>query len=296
MILVAGASGVVGRALMTALIERGTGPLRAFVRTELDAVRLRDRGIEAAVGDLVDGRGVDGAMRGVRTLVYLVHTLDRRGDLVANDLAAARNAALAARAAGVQRLIFLGHVAASDEARSRYLLGRWAVERAMQQSGLRTTILRAPLIVAPEAQPFGLMHWMADRSPVVPAFGWRKTPIEPVALADVIEALTMAIEDEAFDGRSFDVCGAERLTAGEMVRVWNRAVERRRLTLPLPQRIGDPTAWLAWASRQARLRRSRALLETLREPQLCLDPSRRFPLPHRPASYHATIEALVAES
>jgi len=291
-ILVAGASGFVGRALVTALGEAPPEPVRAFVRTELDAVRLRDRGVEAAVGDLVAGRGLDAAMRGVQTLIYLVHALEGAGDLVASDLAAARNTTLAARAAGVQRIVFLGHVGASPEARSRYLVARWAVERTMEQSGITCTVLRAPVIVGAGSEPFELACWAASRLPVAPMGTWRRTLIEPVALPDVVEGLSMAIADRDLDGRSFDVCGAERMTAGDMVRTWARSRGRHTVALPLPVRGVEATTWASWALRRSSPRRTRALLETLFERQLCTDPSRRFPLPHRPLPFRSALASI----
>ena len=122
MILIAGAAGRVGTGLMVHLLRQPEQPLRAFVRREFDAVRLRDRGIEAAVGDLVDGRGVDAAMRGVRTLVYLVHALDRRGDFVANDLEAARNTTLAAQLSAPERSF---SAASGWEPAPSSVLGQW---------------------------------------------------------------------------------------------------------------------------------------------------------------------------
>ena len=70
MILIAGATGFVGRALLAELSARGPRPVRALVRREFDAVRLRDQGVEALTGDLIAGTGLDAAMRGV-----LNHTL-----------------------------------------------------------------------------------------------------------------------------------------------------------------------------------------------------------------------------
>jgi len=296
-ILVAGASGFVGRALLEefASYEGGAPPVRALVRSEFDAVRLRDHGYEAVTADLLSRRGLHEAMQGVETLVYLVHTVDRPGDVVASDLEAVQNAMLAARLAGVQRVVFLGCVGASEASVSRYLLGRWAVELAVRQSGLHTVILRSSLIVGRGGTLFEVMRRLVDRSPVVPLFSWRRVPVEPVALADVTEALRLACLDRELDGRSFDVCGSERTTFGGLIRGWGRAQHKRRLYLPLPghgEAIGEHAAWTL-----ARLprRETRLLLETLRDPQVCRDPSRRFPLSHRPQSYQQALDALVEE-
>lgn len=297
MILVAGASGFVGRALLEefASFEGEAPPVRALVRSEFDAVRLRDHGHEAVTADLLSRRGLHEAMQGVETLVYLVHTVDRPGDVIASDLEAVQNAMLAARLAGVQRVVFLGCVGASETSLSRYLLGRWAVELAVRQSGLRTVILRSSLIVGRGGTLFEMMRRLVDRSPLVPLFSWRRVPVEPVALADVTEALRVACLDHEFDGRSFDVCGSERTTFGSLVRGWGRTQGKRRVYLPLPGRgeaIGEHAAWTL-----ARLprRETRLLLETLRDPQVCRDPSRRFPLDHRPQSYLQAMAQLVED-
>ncbi len=294
MILVAGASGFVGRALLSELAGgRAPLPVRALVRREFDAVRLRDQGVEAVTGDLAAGTGLDTAMRGVETLVYLVHTAGALGDPVANDLAAAQNALLSARAAGVERVVFLGEIAASEAAISRYLVARWAVELAMRQAGLSSVVLRAPIIVGRGGTLFELMRQFVNRSPVVPLFAWRRTAVEPVALADVVEALRMAIEDRQLDDRSFDLSGAERLTFGELVRGWGRAAGKRRIYLPLPGYGERVTEQLAWTLARLPRRETRLLLGTLREPQVCADPSRRFPLPHRPLSYRQALVAVL---
>ena len=294
MILVAGASGFVGRALLEefARYEGAHPPVRALVRTEFDAVRLRDQGHETVTADLITRRGLHEAMTGVETMVYLVHTVDRAGDIVASDLEAVQNAMLAARLAGVRRVVFLGCIAASEASLSRYLLARWAVELAIRQSGLQTVILRSSLIVGRGGTLFEMMRRLVDHSPVVPLFSWRRILVEPVALADVTEALRIAVLDHELDGRSFDICGSERITFGAVVRGWGRAHDKTRLYLPLPGRGERISEHAAWALARLPRRETRLLLETLGEPQVCRDPSRRFPLPQRPLSYSQTVAAL----
>jgi uncharacterized protein YbjT (DUF2867 family) len=113
-----------------------------------------------------------------------------------------------------------------------------------------------------------------------------------VALTDVVEALRIAALDEELDGRSFDICGSERTTFGGIVRGWGRANGKKRLYLPLPGRGEGIGEQAAWALARLPRRETRLLLETLREPQVCRDPSRRFPLPHRPRSYAQTLAEL----
>ncbi|MDA0270873.1 MAG: NAD(P)H-binding protein [Chloroflexi bacterium] len=294
MILVAGAGGSVGAALVAAL-ESHPGPngrpraLRAFVRREYDALRLRDRGIEAVIGDAVSGRGMDTAMRGVRTLVYLVQTFNGDDDLVASNLAAVQNTLIAARAAGVQRVITVGHIAASDEAASQHLVARWATELAVRQSGLGWVVLRAPFIVGRGSTLFESMRRVVARSPVVPLWRWRQTEVEPVALSDVVEALRIAIDTPEYSERSFDIAGSTRTTFGAVVRGWGRTTGAHRLYVPLPgwgERAGEQ---IAWSLARLPRRETRLLLETLRERQVCVDPSRRFPLGRRPLDLEAAL-------
>ena len=292
MILVAGANRWSGRALLPALAGR---PLRAFVDSEYDAVRLRDQGFEAVAGNLLEGRGLDAAMRGVKTLVYVDHMMDRSGDPVANELGAVQNAMIAARAARVDRVIFLGHVAAREGATAQQLVARWAAELAIRQSELGWVVLRAPLVIGREATLFEALRRSVDRMPVVPLFRWRRTEVEPVALGDLVEAIRIAVDDEEIRERSFDVCGAQRVQMGDVVRGWGRAAGRRRVYLPLPgwgDRFGEQVAWTL-----ARLprRETRLELETLRERQVCVDPSRRFPLPHRPLDSRAALAAVLGD-
>lgn len=298
MILVAGASGFVGGALLPALRRDppSSGPraVRALVRREFDAVRLRDQGFEAVTADLSSGRGLDAAMRGVHTLVYLVHTIDAPGDPVANDLAAVQNAMLAARAAGVQRVVLLGHAGASERSVSQALVARWAVELAVRQSGLRWVVLRAPFIVGRGSTLFELMRRIVDRSPVVPMFRWRRTEVEPVALADVVEALRNAIDDEAMAQRTYEITGATRTTFAEVVTAYARARGHRRLMVPVPGWGEGLEEQLAWTLARLPRRETRLLLETLRERQVCPDPSLRFPLGRRPLTLDAALAAVVA--
>ena len=293
MILLAGAAGAVGSALVARLrYDPGQPRIRAFVRREFDALRLRDLGVEAVVGDLVTGRGVDEAMRGVTTLVYLADTRGREGDIVTNELDAIQHALIAARAAGVRRVIAMSHVAASEESASPYLVAHWGTELAVRQSGLEWTLLRAPVIVGRGSLLGELMRRTVDRSTIVPLFRWRHVEVEPVALGDVVEVLVMSIDDGERSGQSFDITGASRITWADVLKGWARENGRHRAYLPLPGWGERQMTALGWSLGRLPRSETSLLVETLRERQVCPDPSQRFPLGRRPLTFEDAIRVL----
>src|SRR3954451_11283787 len=107
--LVTGATGYVGGRLIERLVREGR-PVRALAR---DPSRLAGvEGVEAVAGNLVLDNGLEAALGGVETAYYLVHSMEpaagANGDFGTRDRTAARNFARAARAAGVERIVYLG--------------------------------------------------------------------------------------------------------------------------------------------------------------------------------------------
>lgn len=65
--------------------------------------------------DLLDAESLEGALEGVESAFYLVHSMAEGSGFEAHDRMAATNFALAARAAGVRRIVYLGGLGNEDE-------------------------------------------------------------------------------------------------------------------------------------------------------------------------------------
>src|SRR5689334_2206292 len=105
-LLVTGASGYIGSELIPELRRRGHA-VRALARDP--ASKRFPPGVDARQGDAVSGTGLPAALDGCRTAYYLIHSMEGAGgDFAARDRQAAINFGEAARAAGVQRVIYLG--------------------------------------------------------------------------------------------------------------------------------------------------------------------------------------------
>src|SRR3954449_9560779 len=106
MFLLTGASGYVGGRLLRRL-ERDGVAVRCLCRNP-EALKGRvDSGTELVTGDLLKADSLMPAFTGVETAFYLVHSMHAGGQFEAQERRAATNFAVAARQAGVQRIIYL---------------------------------------------------------------------------------------------------------------------------------------------------------------------------------------------
>ncbi|MFC7583731.1 SDR family oxidoreductase [Nonomuraea antimicrobica] len=134
-ILVTGATGTLGGAVIPALLKAGH-EVRALSRTKRNG-----RGnVEWMWGDLVSGNGVREAVDGVDAIAHLA-TSGRKGR-GAVDVPGTRTLLTLARAAGVSHVLFTSMVGA-DRAAHGHLRHKLAAERLVTESGLGWTILRA---------------------------------------------------------------------------------------------------------------------------------------------------------
>jgi len=137
LILVTGATGNTGSAVLQQLETRGVG-VRAMVRSSKDAARLPKTSATVVVGNLDDPRSLEAALTGV-TRAYLV-TPSSPGA----EAQQVRFAELAA-AAGVGRLVKLSQFAADESSPVRFLRYHAAVERRIRELGIGFTFLRPNL-------------------------------------------------------------------------------------------------------------------------------------------------------
>lgn len=149
-ILVVGASSRTGRELVRQAVERGH-QVTAFLR---DPAKGSDfpAGITKVSGDVRDANALAAAVPGHDVVMIAVG--DRKV-LVSAD--AARNAVAAMKASGVRRIVLLSAYGAGDSGHGlqgfvfRTLLGKLnadkiAADRALEQSGLDWTSVRAPTL------------------------------------------------------------------------------------------------------------------------------------------------------
>ena len=156
MLLLTGATGLVGSSLLRRLVAEGT-PVRCLVRDprRLGAQRVR---VQIALGDLTDPPSFRNALRGVRTVVHLASSIrdQPRGSIEELDGIATWRMVSAAERAGVERFVFFTALDASTHHRARFFRAKALAERAVNEAQLHSIVFAPSLIYAPgRSGPFG---------------------------------------------------------------------------------------------------------------------------------------------
>ncbi|WP_375485632.1 NAD(P)H-binding protein [uncultured Jatrophihabitans sp.] len=244
LILVAGASGFVGRALVPALVEAGHD-VRAMTRRP---DRYDGPGTPVA-GDVDDPRSLDDALDGCDAAYYLVHSLDHR-DFPRRDAAAARAFGDAAGAAGVRRIVYLGGLGDPSDDLSPHLRSRQECEGLLALGGVPVTTLRAGIVIGHRGASWEIIHNLVGKLPALLVPQWGRTLTQPIALADMVRYLVgvLAIEDR--ETYTFQVGGADVLRYTDMLSRVSVIEGRTSIMLPV---------WLPFGTRPAALAASEAL-------------------------------------
>ena len=227
-VLLTGASGFVGGALLPALADLGS--LRCLVR---DATRL-EKGVRslAVEADLSDADSLVPALEGMDEVYYLVHSMEPGGgeSFSDRDRVAAENYARMAIKAGVKRTIYLGGVGADDE-ESEHLGSRREVEGILEDSSPEFVALRASMIVGAGSASFGTLVRIVSRLPVLALPTWRNRKTQPVAIDDVVACLVRARDVEP---GIYELGGADTLTFEEMTEVIADLLGDKHRSIGLP--------------------------------------------------------------
>ena len=209
-ILVTGAAGKTGAAVVEQLLKRGF-PVRALVRRQDDrSARLETLGAEVAVGDLHDLKSMRAAMQGVKR-VYFVYP--PQGELLVE---ATTIAAVAARDAGVEALVNMSQISAREDSNSPLARQHWLSENILDWADVGGVHLR-PTFFAENLVMFGAATVAAEGKLYLP-YGTEKHA--PVAVADIARVVVGILSDPVGHvGERYIVTGPRNLSVAEMAGV-----------------------------------------------------------------------------
>ena len=192
MLLLTGATGQVGSALLDRLLAEDT-PVRCLVR---DPRRLGTRRVrvQIALGDLADPPSFRNAMRGVDTVVHLAAAIrdQPRGSIEELGGIATWRMVQAAERAGAERFLFFSALAASTHSRARFLRAKALAEQAVREAEMRSVVFAPSLVYSPGDRWLTLLERLA-LLPAMPVSGAGRALYQPIWAEDAADCVMAAL-------------------------------------------------------------------------------------------------------
>ena len=215
MILVTGAGGKTGKAVIKALVARGA-QVRAFVRSLAHEATLRQMGVSDVVaGEMDDAHAVTQAVRQTDAIYHICPNVSP------HEIAFARALISAAKDSGVTRLVYHSVLHPQIEAMPHHW-NKLRVEEILFSSALDITILQPTAYMQNSLTEWDRM--VSDGIYRVPyPIGTRLSLVD---LEDVAEAAARVLTDDGHSGATYELAGTPPLSQIEIAEAFGRALNK----------------------------------------------------------------------
>jgi uncharacterized protein YbjT (DUF2867 family) len=290
--LLTGATGYIGARLLRRL-ERDGSAVRCLCRNP-EALGWRVApGTEVVQGDLLQPASLGDALCGVDTAFYLVHSMNSREEFEANERRAAHNFAVAARNAGVRRIVYLGGLAHGGEL-SAHMRSRVETGNILREGGVPVIEFQASIVIGSGSASFEMIRALVERLPVMITPRWVNTAAQPIAIEDVIDYLAASAQLPATGNLTFEIGGVDITSYMGIMREYARQRKLRRWIVRVPfLSLSLSSRWLTLIT-PVYAAIGRALIESVRNPSVVLNPAALDAFDIRPVGITQAIERALA--
>ena len=271
-VLLTGATGYIGGRLL-AVLQADRRKVRCLARRP-ENVRVEPGAeVEVVRGDVFELDSLRRAMQGVNAAYYLVHSMGTGGDFAEEDRRAAENFGIAARGAGLRRIIYLGGLGRDGDRLSSHLKSRQEVGRVLRRCGVPVLEFRTSVVLGSGSLSFELIRALTERLPVMITPRWVSNPTQPIAIDDLLAYLREALTIDLPESRVFEIGGPEQVSYADLMNEYARQRGLRRWMIRVP--VLTPrlsSLWLGLVT-PVYARVGRKLVDGLRNPTVVHDPA-----------------------
>jgi NADH dehydrogenase len=218
-LLLTGATGFVGRHLLKRLLAEGH-TVCALVRNPQKARLAPNPNLEFVQGDVVEGSGLDEAMRGCEAVIHLVGIIIEAGNVTFEKVhhEGTRKVVERARRGRIARFIQMSALGARADGVSQYQITKWKAEETVRQSGLPWCILRPSLIFGPGDGFVNQMLGVMRKAPLFrPVPGDGKPRFRPIFIDDVTACFAQALTNSSATNQTIELGGADDLSLNQVL-------------------------------------------------------------------------------
>jgi uncharacterized protein YbjT (DUF2867 family) len=256
LIVLTGATGLVGSALLPRLLEAGE-EVRCLVRDPRRLGPNRAR-VQITLGELSSAVSIRQAVRGARVVVHLAATVrdQPRGSIEELNAMATARLLRSSQQAGVERFVCFSALGAEPSSRTRFFRAKAMAERAVLEADLETVVLSPSIVYAP-GDPWLTLLGRMMHLPWLPVAGSGRMTFQPIWAEDVAACAQAALERSLNGVHRFELAGPDVLSYDDIARLAMEAAGLRRplVHVPLPivrralrglERVVGPSVFATW--------------------------------------------------
>ena len=234
-VLITGANGFVGKRLIVDLLNQGH-QIYALCRIKGAKVFAEDRAnLHYIWGDLRNPETLKEIPNGIEAAYYLVHSMSEIiGNLVDTEMEVVEQFIKGVKSSGVKQIIYLGGIINDEKKLSPHLKSRLLVEKALKQSGIPYTVLRASIIIGAGSASFEIIRDLCEKLPIMIAPKWVNSLCQPIAIGDVLFYLSSVLFNQECMNKTFDIGGPEALTFKEVMLSYAKFRNLKRWIINVP--------------------------------------------------------------
>lgn len=230
-VLLTGATGFVGSHVHPLLVERGFDVVGGTRKPQEASARAPRKAF--CYIDLEDPASVRVALQGFDAVVYLVHSVGHDAHYERMERNNAETLRAAAAEKKLERIVYLGGPRPRGKV-SKHLRSRLETGRVLREGTVPTVELQASMIVGGGSESFRIVRDLAARLPWMILPRWLQSRTEPVAIADVAEAIAHALAMPLEASRVLGVPGPECMSGREILERTARAFDQEPYMLDVP--------------------------------------------------------------
>lgn len=290
-ILITGANGFVGKRLIIDLLNQGH-QIYALCRIKGFQVFVEDRpNLHYIFGDLRNSETLKKIPEDIEAAYYLVHSMsDIVGNLVNTEMEIVEQFLKGVEKTQIKQIIYLGAIINDEKRLSRHLKSRLLVEKALKDSGIPYTVLRASIIIGAGSASFEIIRDLCEKLPIMIAPKWVNTLCQPIAIGDVLFYLSSVLLNEKCINKTFDIGGPEAITFKEVMLRYAKFRNLRRWIINAPVLTPRLSSyWLVFIT-SVRYSLSSYLVESMKTSTVVqLDEIKKI-IPHLCLTYNEALE------
>jgi uncharacterized protein YbjT (DUF2867 family) len=240
MILITGATGYIGRHLVSRLVAQGERP-RCLVRNIKHASSILPAGtLEFVQGDTTSPASLETAVQGVDTIVHAAfitadHKQSAGNHYQETNVQGTANLVEAAKKAGVKRILVISGLGTKPDKPGSYMQGRYLAEKMVKESGLDWTIIQPSVLFGKDAPFIKGLTDLIRTAPVVPLIGGGKVMFQPIYVEDVVTVIIKVLQEpERTKNKTYTIGGPAYYSFTQVIDALLQAMHKKRIKVPTP--------------------------------------------------------------